>query len=49
MVGNLALRRRANGRDFQTHIRRYTSSNENGYPRSNALVTFSLKLHSLQL
>ena len=49
-VGNLVLRRRASGavkRDFQTYIRRYTSPNENfefGYPHSNALLQFELKL-----
>ena len=49
-VGNLVLRRRASGavkRDFQTYIRRYTSPNENfeyGYPHSNALLQFRLKL-----
>ena len=50
MVGNLVLRRRASGavkRDFRTYIRRYTSPNENfeyGYPHSNALLQFCLKL-----
>ena len=49
-VGNLVLRRRANGavkRDFRTYIRRYTSPNDNfeyGYPHSNALLQFDLKL-----
>ena len=49
-VGNLVLRRRASGavkRDFRTYIRRYTSPNENfgyGYPHSNALLQFRLKL-----
>ena len=49
-VGNLVLRRRASGavkRDFRTYIRRYTSPNENfeyGYPHSNALMQFDLKL-----
>ena len=49
-VGNLVLRRRASGavkRDFRTYIRRYTSQNENfeyGYPHSNALLQFCLKL-----
>ena len=49
-VGNLVLRRRASGavkRDFRTYIRRYTSPNENfeyGYPNSNALLQFELKL-----
>ena len=49
-VGNLVLRRRASGavkRDFRTYIRRYTSPNENfeyGYPHSNALLQFHLKL-----
>ena len=43
--GNLVLRRRASGavkRDFRTNIRRYTSPN--GYPHSNALLQFRLKL-----
>ena len=50
MVGNLVLRQRASGavkRDFRTYIRRYTSPNENfeyGYPHSNALLQFDLKL-----
>ena len=50
MVGNLVLRRRASGavnRDFRPYIRRYTSPNENfeyGYPHSNALLQFQLKL-----
>ena len=49
-VGNLVLRRRASGavkRDFRTYIRRYTFPNENfeyGYPHSNALLQFDLKL-----
>ena len=49
-VGNLVLRRRASGavkRDFRTYIRRYTSPNENfeyGYPHTNALLQFELKL-----
>ena len=49
-VGNLVLRRRASGavkRDFRPYIRRYTSPNENfeyGYPHSNALLQFDLKL-----
>ena len=49
-VGNLVLQRRASGavkRDFRTYIRRYTSQNENfeyGYPHSNALLQFCLKL-----
>ena len=49
-VGNSVLRRRASGavkRDFRTHIRRYTSPNENveyGYPHSNAFLQFRLKL-----
>ena len=33
--------------DFQTYIRRYTSPNENfeyGYPHSNVLLQFELKL-----
>ena len=48
-VGNLVLRRRVSGavkRDFRTYIRRYTSPNENfenGYPHSNALLTFPFK------
>ena len=51
-VGNLVLRRRASGavkRDFRTYIRRYTSPNkffEYGYPHSNALLQFRLKLES---
>ena len=50
MVGNLVLRRRASGtvkRDSRTYIRRYTSPNKNfeyGYPHSNALLQFELKL-----
>ena len=49
-VGNLVLRRRASGavkRVFRTYIRRYTSPNEKfeyGYPHSNALLQFDLKL-----
>ena len=49
-VGNLVLCRCASGavkRDFRTYIRRYTSPNENfeyGYPHSNALLQFELKL-----
>ena len=49
-VGNLVLRRRASGavkREFRTYIRRYTSPNGNfeyGYPHSNALLQFRLKL-----
>ena len=49
-VGNLVLRGPASGavkRDFRTYIRRYTSPNENfeyGYPHSNALLQFELKL-----
>ena len=49
-VGNLVLRRLASGdvkRDFRTYIRRYTSPNDNfeyGYPHSNALLQFDLKL-----
>ena len=49
-VGNLVLRRRASGavkRDFRTYIRRYTSPKEHfeyGYPHSNALLQFDLKL-----
>ena len=49
-VGNLVLRRRASGavkRDFRTYIGRYTSPNENfeyGYPHSNALLQFPLRL-----
>ena len=54
-VGNLVLRRRASGdvkRDFRTFIRRYTSPNENfeyGYPYSNALLMFPLKLEGYKL
>ena len=54
-VGNLVLRRRASGdvkRDFRTYIRRYTSPNENfeyGYPHSNALLLFPLKLERCKL
>ena len=50
MVGNLVLRGRASGavkRDFGTYIPGYTSPNENseyGYPHSNALLQFELKL-----
>ena len=49
-VGNLVLRQRASGAkkcDFRTYIRQYTSPNENfeyGYPHSNALLQFCLKL-----
>ena len=49
-VRNLVLRRRASGavkRDFRTYIQRYTSPVENfeyGYPHSNALLQFELKL-----
>ena len=49
-VGNLVLWRRASGavkRDFRTYIRRYTSPNEKyeyGYPHSNALLYFRIKL-----
>ena len=49
-VGNLVLQVRASGvvkRDFRTYIPRYTSPNENfeyGYPHSNALLQFDLKL-----
>ena len=49
-VGNLVLWRRASGavkRDFRMYIQRYTSPNENfeyGYPHSNALLQFELKL-----
>ena len=49
-VGNLVLRRRESGpvkRDFRTYIQRYTSPNKNfeyGYPHSNALLQFRLKL-----
>ena len=48
-IGNLVFWRHISGavnRDFQTYIRRYTSSNENfeySYPHSNAQVTFLLK------
>ena len=54
-VGNLVLRRRASGavkRDFRTYIRRYTSLNENfeyGYPHSNALLYFELKLERCKM
>ena len=54
-VGNLVLRRRASGaekRDFQTYIRRYISPNENfeyGYPHSNALLQFALKVERCKL
>ena len=54
-VRNLALRRRASGavkRDFWSYIRRYTSPNENfgyGYPHSNALLLFPLKLERCNL
>ena len=50
MVGNLVLQPRARGAvkcDFRTYIRQYTSPNENfeyGYPHSNALLQFELKL-----
>ena len=50
MVGNLVLRQCASGAvklDFPTYIRQYTSPNENfeyGYPHSNALLQFRLKL-----
>ena len=50
MVGNIVLLRRASRpvkRDFPTYIRRYTYPNENfenGYPYSNALLQFHLKL-----
>ena len=49
-VVNLVLRRRASGlvkRDFRTYIWRYNNPNENfeyGYPHSNALLQFDLKL-----
>ena len=49
-VGNLVLRRRVSRavkRDFRTYIQRYISPNENfeyGYPHSNALLQFELKL-----
>ena len=49
-VGNLVLRRHASGAvksDFRTYIRRYTSQNENfeyGYPHSNVLLQFALKV-----
>ena len=49
-VRNLVLRRRTSRAvkcDFQTYIRRYTSPNESfeyGYPLSNALLQFDLKL-----
>ena len=50
MDGNLVVRRRASGaikRDFRTYNRQYTSPNENseyGYPHSNALLQFEVKL-----
>ena len=50
MGGNLVLRQRVSRavkRDFRTYIRQYTSPNENfeyGYPHSNALLQFHLKL-----
>ena len=50
MVGNLVLGRSKSGavtHDFQAYIRRYTSPNQNfeyGYPHSNALLQFLLKL-----
>ena len=51
MVGNLVLQQRVSGavkRDFRTtYIRLYTFPNENfeyGYPHSNALLQFPLKL-----
>ena len=49
-VGNLVLRRSASGavkHDLRTYIRRYTSPTENfeyGYPHSNALLQFALKV-----
>ena len=49
-VSNLVLGRHVSGavkRDFRPYIRRYTSPNENfeyGYPHSNALLQFDLKL-----
>ena len=49
-VGNLVLRRCVIGavkRDFRPYIRRYTSPNENfeyGYPHTNALLQFPIKL-----
>ena len=49
-VGNLILRQpgsRVVKRDFQTYIQPYNSPNENfeyGYPHSNALLQFRLKL-----
>ena len=51
-VRNIVLWQRASGavkRDFRTYIRRYTSLKENfeyGYPHSNALLQFRLKLES---
>ena len=54
-VQNSVLRRRMSGavkRDFRTYIRRYTSPKENfeyGYPQSNALLQFHLKLQSCKL
>ena len=55
MVGNLVLRQRVSGdvkRDFRMYIWRYISSNENfeyGYPHSNALLQFELKLECFKL
>ena len=49
-VGNLVLLRSVSGavkRDFQMYIQQYNSTNENfeyGYPFSNALLQFPLKL-----
>ena len=49
-VGNLGLRQRAGGvvkHDFRQYIQLYTSPNVNfeyGYPHSNALLQFRLKL-----
>ena len=54
-VENLVLWQRVNGdvkRYFRTHIRRYTSPNENfeyGYPHSNALLQFCFKLECCKL
>ena len=50
IIGNLVLQPRASGavkRDFRPYIRQYTSPNENfeyGYPHSNALLQYHLKL-----
>ena len=55
MVRKLVLRRRTSGavkRDFRMYIRRYTSPREKseyGYPHSNALLQFCLKLECYKL